>query len=154
MARLLPLSKGCQYAVRTTALLSLEPPGTVFARKALSQKTMVPAPFLSKILQTLTRAGILRSHRGSQRGYSLARPAREISLLDVVTAYDGPLGHDGCLLDDYKTCPGEKVCAVHHRRMAVQKKLTDSLSSVSVAEVAKTLFTRHGDGHFKLTGQL
>ncbi len=153
MARLLPLSKGCQYAVRTTALLSLEPPGTVFARKALSQKTMVPAPFLSKILQTLTRAGILRSHRGSQRGYSLARPAREISLLDVVTAYDGPLGHDGCLLDDYKTCPGEKVCAIHGKRMNIQELLTKNLSSVSVADLAKTLHKRHGAGPSRNRGE-
>jgi Rrf2 family protein len=143
MARLLPLSKGCQYAVRTAALLSLEPSGTVFARKALSQKTRVPAAFLSKILQTLTRAGILRSYRGSQRGYSLARPPREISLLEVLTAYDGALGHDGCLVDDYKLCPDGKVCAVHEHRMQVQKLLTDHLSATSVADMAKTLVGRH-----------
>jgi len=150
MARLLPLSKGCQYAIRTAAFLSLEPGGTVFPRREVSQRTKIPYAFISKILQALTKAGLLRSHRGSRRGYSLARPARQISLLDVVSAYDGPLGHEGCMLDDYKLCPGERVCAVHHRRMAVQKKLTDSLSSVTVAKVAKTLFSRHGDGKFKL----
>ncbi|MGH8003214.1 MAG: RrF2 family transcriptional regulator [Limisphaerales bacterium] len=146
MARLLPLSKGCQYAIRTTAFLSLEPAGTVFPRKEVSRRTQISSAFVSKILQALTKAGLLRSHRGSQRGYSLARPARQISLLDVVSAYDGSLGHEGCLLDDYKLCPGERVCAVHHRRMAVQKKLTKSLTSVNIADVAKTLFTRHGKG--------
>ncbi len=153
MARLLPLSKGCQYAIRTAAFLSLEPTGTVFPRREVSRRTKIPYAFVSKILQTLTKSGLLRSHRGSQRGYSLARPARQISLLDVVSAYDGPLGHEACLLDEYKLCPGERVCAVHHRRMAVQKKLSASLSSIRVAEVAKTLFTRHGDGYFKLTEQ-
>jgi len=150
MARLLPLSKGCQYAIRTAAFLSLEPLGTVFLRREVSRYTKIPYAFASKILQELRKVGLLRSHRGSQRGYSLARPARQISLLDVVSAYDGPLGHEGCLLDDYKLCPGERVCAIHHRRMAVQKKLTESLSSVSIAEVAKTLFTRLGGGKFKL----
>lgn len=154
MARLLPLSKGCQYAVRTAALLSLEPPGTVFARQALSQKTRVPAAFLSKILQTLTRAGILRSHRGSQRGYSLYRPPKEISLLDILTAYDGPLGHDGCLLDDYKLCPGEQVCAIHEYRMEVQKLLTDHLSSATVADLAKTLVKRHDNSRPKRKGSV
>lgn len=119
MARLLPISKGCQYAIRTAAFLSLERAGTVFSRKEVSQRTKIPSAFLSKILQVLTKGGLLRSHRGSRRGYSLARPARQITLLDIVTAYDGPLGHEGCLLDDYKLCPGERVCAVHHRRMEI-----------------------------------
>ncbi|MCI0405333.1 MAG: Rrf2 family transcriptional regulator [candidate division Zixibacteria bacterium] len=146
MARLLPLSKGCQYAIRTAAFLSLEPAGTVFPRREVSRRTAIPYAFVSKILQTLTRAGFLRSHRGSRRGYSLARPARQINLLDVVAAYDGPLGHEGCLLDEYKLCPGERVCAVHHRRMAVQKKLTETLSGTTIADVAKTLYRRHGKG--------
>lgn len=155
MARLLPLSKGCQYAIRTAALLSLEPAGTIFPRREVSWRTKISYPFVSKILQALTKAGLLRSHRGSQRGYSLARPSKTISLLDVVTAYDGPVGHEGCLLDDYfKLCPGERVCAVHHRRMAVQKKLVKTLSGTSITDAAKTLFNRYGDGQFKLTEQV
>jgi Rrf2 family protein len=150
MARLLPLSKGCQYAIRTAASLTLEPLGTVFPRREVSRRTQIPYAFVSKILQSLTRGGLLRSHRGAKRGYSLARAPKGISLLDVVTVYDGPLGHEGCLLDDYKLCPGEHVCRIHHRRMAVQKKMTESLSSVSVSEVARTLFTRRGNGNYKL----
>ncbi len=140
---MLPLSKGCQYAIRTAALLSLRPVGAVFARQEVSNQARVPSAFLSKILQTLTRAGILRSHRGSRRGYSLARPAKQISLLDIVTACDGLLGHEGCLLDDYKLCPGKRVCAIHNQRMNIQKQLTGNLASVSIAEVAKTLHKRH-----------
>ena len=152
MARLLPLSKGCQYAVRTAALLSCKPVGTVFARQAVSNQAKVPAGFLSKILQTLTRAGILHSYRGRERGYSLARPASRISLLDIVTAYDGPLGHEGCLLDDYRLCPGERVCAIHNQRMKIQKQLTQNLSSVNIADVAKTLQKRHGRSSFNFMG--
>jgi Rrf2 family protein len=144
MARLLPLSKGCQYAVRTAALLSLYPPGTVFSRQVLSGKVKVPAPFLSKILQTLTRAGLLRSHRGAQRGYSLARPPARISILDLVVSYDGPIGHDGCLLDDYKLCPeGYHVCAVHRHRRKIQNELVKALHKIKVTDVAKTLRKRH-----------
>lgn len=150
MARLLPLSKGCQYAVRTAAYLSLEPLGTVFPRQEISRRTKIPYAFVSKILQALTKAGLLRSHRGAQRGYSLARSAKKIGLLDVIAAYDGPLGHEGCLLDDYKLCPGERVCAVHHRRMAIQKKLTGDLADTSIVDVARTLFARHSRGKHKL----
>ena len=143
MARLMPLSQGCQYAIRTAALLSLKPAGTVFARSEVSKQTKVPSTFLSKILQTLTRAGLLRSHRGAQRGYSLSRSPAKITLLDIVQAYDGPLGHEGCLIDSYKLCPGETVCAIHEQRMQIQKQLTKELAAVNITDVAKVLHKRH-----------
>ncbi len=143
MARLMPLSQGCQYAIRTVALLSLKPAGTVFARSEVSRQTKVTSAFLSKILQTLTRAGLLRSHRGARRGYSLSRSPARISLLDVVEAYDGPLGHEGCLIDSYKLCPGDTVCAIHGQRMRIQKQLTRDLAAVKITEVAKVLHKRH-----------
>lgn len=143
MARLLPLSQGCQYAIRTAALLSLKPAGTVFGRHELSRQAKVPSAFLSKILQTLTRSGLLRSHRGAQRGYSLTRSPSRISLLDIVEAYDGPLGHEGCIIDSYKLCPGDVVCAFHNQRMRIQKGLTRELAAVKITEVAKVLRKRH-----------
>jgi Rrf2 family protein len=143
MARLLPLSRGCQYAVRTVALLSLQPAGTVFGRHEVSKQVKVTSAFLSKIFQTLTRSGLLRSHRGIKRGYSLSRSPARISLLDVVEAYDGPLGHEACLLDNYKLCPGQKVCAIHDQRMRIQRELTKELASVSITELAKILHKRH-----------
>ncbi len=146
MARLLPLSRGCQYAIRTVALLSLQPAGTVFGRREVSKQVKVTSAFLSKIFQTLTKAGLLRSHRGIQRGYSLARSPKRINLLDVVEAYDGPLGHEACLLDNYKLCPGETVCAIHNQRMRIQKQLTREMASVNITDVAKILHKRHRKG--------
>lgn len=140
---MLPLSVGCQYAIRTVALLSLEPAGTIFSRRELSRGTRVTSAFISKILQTLTKAGLLRSHRGVQRGYSLTRPPSRVSLLDIVEAYDGPLGHEACVIDSYKLCPGDVVCAFHNQRMRIQKQLTRELKAVKITEVARVLRKRH-----------
>lgn len=142
MTRLLPLSKGCQYALRAVAILSLVPQGRVISRRELSRQTGAPSAFLSKILQVLTRTGLLRSHRGFQRGYSLARSSRRITVSDVVEAYDGALSHDACVLDGRRLCPGERVCALHKRQMRLQKQLAAHLSAVDISDVGKTLVTR------------
>jgi DNA-binding transcriptional regulator YhcF (GntR family) len=63
------------------AQLSHKPEGTVFSRRGLSKQTRIRPLFLAKILQVLGRAGLLRSHRGLQRGYSINRLASEITLL-------------------------------------------------------------------------
>jgi Rrf2 family protein len=143
MSRLLPLSVGCQYAIRTVALLSLKPPGAVVSRRELSKGARVTSAFISKILQTLTRAGLLRSHRGAQRGYSLARRPERITLLDVVEAYDGPLGHEACIIDSYRLCAGDILCAFHNQRMRIQKELARELAALKIPEVAKVLKKRY-----------
>jgi len=144
MTRLLPLSRGCQYALRAVTVLSLEPLGTILSRQELSRRTGIPAAFLSKILQALTRAGFLHSHRGSQRGYSLARASKKIAVGDIVEAYDGALGHDACILDDHRLCPGGRVCAMHKQRMKVQKQLASCLCGVSISAGGKTLLKWRG----------
>ncbi len=106
MIKILPLSKGCQNALRVAVYFSTRPVGTIIRREEASRKTKISTVFLAKILQTLTRAGVLRSHLGAFRGYSLSRPANQISLFDVVQAYDGPVDEGVCVLDGGKHCPG------------------------------------------------
>jgi Rrf2 family protein len=57
---------------------------------ALAQQRRLPLPMVSKILKALTRSGLLNSQRGAQGGYSLARPATEISAADIISALEGP----------------------------------------------------------------
>lgn len=60
----------------------------------LARRRAIPVQFLEQLFATLRRAGILRSQRGVKGGYSLARPADEISVLELVELLDGPLGAD------------------------------------------------------------
>ena len=144
MTRLMPLSKGCQYALRAVAYLATRPAGTVCSNRDLSRQTQIPPTFLSKILQHLTQAGILTSHRGYVRGYSLSRPALRVSARDVVWAYDGPLGHESCLLDEHRVCAGGRVCPVHRLRMGAQKRLGRCLADICACELGKLFSKRTG----------
>ncbi|MCI0405339.1 MAG: Rrf2 family transcriptional regulator [candidate division Zixibacteria bacterium] len=147
MIKILPLSKGCQNALRVAVYFSTRPAGTIIPREEASRKTKIPSLFLAKILQTLTRAGVLRSHLGAERGYSLARPAEEMSLFDVVRAYDGPVDEGVCVLDGARHCPGDLTCALHEYWTQTRKDVVAKLASISVAEVALMLSRkRNGDG--------
>ncbi len=58
----------------------------------LARRRQIPVQFLEQLFATLRRAGVLRSQRGVKGGYSLARPAEEVTVLELVELLDGPLG--------------------------------------------------------------
>jgi Rrf2 family protein len=60
----------------------------------LARRREIPAQFLEQLFATLRRAGVLRSQRGVKGGYAFARPATEITVLEVVELLDGPVGQD------------------------------------------------------------
>lgn len=62
--------------------------------KELAERRGIPDQFLEQLFSTLRRSGLLTSHRGSKGGYTLARPADEISILEVVQALDGKVGQE------------------------------------------------------------
>ena len=60
----------------------------------LARRRDIPVQFLEQLFAVLRRAGVLRSQRGVKGGYSFARPATQISVLEIVELLDGPLGRD------------------------------------------------------------
>ena len=59
----------------------------------LARRREIPVQFLEQLFATLRRGGVLRSQRGVKGGYSFARPADEITVLELVELLDGPVGH-------------------------------------------------------------
>ncbi|MBK8295288.1 MAG: Rrf2 family transcriptional regulator [Solirubrobacterales bacterium] len=62
--------------------------------KELAERREIPDQFLEQLFSTLRRSGLLTSHRGSKGGYTLARPADQITVLEVVQALDGKVGQE------------------------------------------------------------
>lgn len=91
--RCMRVSAKADYAVRATAeLAAAEGMGPLKAERIATAQA-IPPKFLEAILLELKHAGIVRSHRGPDGGYALARPASEISVADVIRAVDGPLAY-------------------------------------------------------------
>lgn len=85
------LSRTVSYAVRATLQLAQSDPATPVPCSRLASQGEMPERFLLQILRILVTHGILRSTRGVDGGYSLTKPADQISLLEVIEAIDGPL---------------------------------------------------------------
>jgi Rrf2 family protein len=80
------------YAVRAAAeLAAVEADGVPVKGEQLARSQSIPQNFLENILTELRRAGIVRTRRGADGGYQLARPAAEITVADVLRAVEGPL---------------------------------------------------------------
>jgi Rrf2 family protein len=83
------LSQGVEWALHCCSVLAGVPPGRTLPSARLAELHEVPPAYLAKHLQALSAAGIVESVPGPKGGYRLARPAEEITVLDVVLAVDG-----------------------------------------------------------------
>jgi len=83
------LSEGVEWAVHACVLLALVPPGQVLPAAKLAEYHELPPAYLAKNLQALSGAGIAESVPGRRGGYRLARPAADITVLEVVQAIEG-----------------------------------------------------------------
>jgi Rrf2 family protein len=83
------LSDGVEWGVHVCVLLASLPDDAALPAAKLAEYHGVPAAYLAKHLQALAGAGVLRTVKGARGGYRLARPATEITVLDVVEAIDG-----------------------------------------------------------------
>src|SRR5512139_3726202 len=82
-------SRQCEYALQAVLFLALKTGGEMTSIKELTKRLGIPQHFLGKILQDLTRKGLLISLKGPTGGFGLAMPAKEITLYHIVEAVDG-----------------------------------------------------------------
>lgn len=133
---MLQLTMTGEYTVRAMLHLAAAPAGTIVQIYDIAQQGDIPENFLRKIVQLLTKSNLLRSHRGVGGGIELARPAEEITLLDVIEAAEGKLALNKCLIHE-GFCPRDAWCAVHLVWGEVQESMQNILRSKSIAELAR-----------------
>jgi Rrf2 family protein len=89
---MLSITTKSPYALSALVELHLHGDGAPVPIAELARRRDIPVQFLEQLFATLRRAGVLRSQRGVKGGYSLARPASEVTVLEVVELLDGPVG--------------------------------------------------------------
>lgn len=105
-------SKTAKYAVLALAEVALCSPEQPVSTKRIAASSSVPYPLLAKIVGQLRRADLVRAARGKHGGILLARPAKDITVQDVVLALDGPEVLNDCPLF-LAPCSCEKECSLH-----------------------------------------
>ena len=89
MSEIVKLSQGVEWALHCCSLLAVVPPTQAMPASKLAEFHEVPGAYLAKQLQALSAAGLVETVPGPRGGYRLARPAEDITVLDVVLAVDG-----------------------------------------------------------------
>lgn len=100
------------YAIRAILFLAQKESDARVATSEIATAYAIPPSFLTKIISQLSIAGIIHTSRGARGGVSLARPASQISVLDVLEAIDGPITLNQCV-NDPSICCNSKECLIH-----------------------------------------
>jgi Rrf2 family protein len=130
------LTHSADRGVRAMTHVAALGPGRRVNAVQLADATGTSRAFLGKIMQRLVAARLVVSHRGRDGGFELARPARDISLLDVVTALEGRLCLNQCLPGG-TGCDRSPWCAVHLVWAEAQAALARVLASASIENLAQ-----------------
>lgn len=133
MSNILSISEDVSLALHTMTLLAGDPARRVSNTEA-AQALGASEHTLAKVLQRLTKVGLLESCRGPHGGFLLAKPTDEITLLAIYEAVEGPLGPASCPLGN-PICRGEE-CVFGGLVESVQRQFTDYLARTSLAQLA------------------
>lgn len=132
---MLKLSKKVEYgliAIRHIAMVSNQ----ITTVKDISERYSVPGDVLAKVMQKLTKGKLIMSHQGAMGGYSLSRRAEEISVMDVITAIEGPqVGIAQCFSEEPENCSIFHNCTIKSPLGKIQNNLEHVFASMKVSEI-------------------
>lgn len=134
---MLKLTKKADYGLIAVRHLAANADLGACSAKDLAEMYGLPQEALAKLLQKLTKAGLLQSQQGTNGGYTLARDPRSISALDVIKALEGPLFMTSCTTAK-GSCEQTSRCTVREPLRKVSKSIEDVLGRLTIAEMTES----------------
>ncbi len=131
---MLKLTKKADYGLIALKYLAEHPEKLAVSAKDVADAYKIPAQLLAKILQQLTKSGLLKSHAGMNGGYALARDARSISTFEVILAIDGPFFITSCTKGS-KDCDISSNCSIKEPLARVNETIAGVLKSISINDL-------------------
>jgi Rrf2 family protein len=128
------ITRQADYSLRAMMYLAKLEPNQRAATRQIASEKQIPPSFLAKIISQLSIAGFIHTSRGARGGVMLARPAEEISVLDVVEAIDGPISVNECTISS-AGCPFSGNCPLHDLWCGVQLEMITKLKSTNFAQL-------------------
>lgn len=130
------LSKACVYGLRSSLFLASREEDGYISIREMSEKLDISFHFLTKILQQLTSAGLMESHKGPKGGVRLTKSGSEVSLFEIVAAIDGIELFTECALG-LPGCGVKKPCPLHDKWADTRDGIRVMLESTNLVELAK-----------------
>lgn len=130
---MLRLSKKADYGLMAMKHLALR--NSSSSAREIAEQYDIPVELMAKVLQRLTRKGLLASQQGTRGGYALAKPATAITIADVIQAIDGPVTMTACSETDEK-CGQYSKCNVRDPLWRIKERILAALSTCTISEMA------------------
>jgi Rrf2 family protein len=132
-------SKTCEYAIRAMIFIALSSKnGRRVGIKEITKAIDAPEYFIAKILQDLSRKGLVQSLKGPTGGFYLEERKSRCSLADIVKAVDGDKLFYGCGLG-LKNCSETRPCPIHNEFKIVRENIYNMLEDAKIGEFSKQL---------------
>ena len=123
------ITRETDHATKCVLFLSRSP-NQLIPVNEIAKKNDIPRSFLAKILQKLTKAGIVTSQQGNQGGFQLLRSPQEISLYDIFVTIQGEPHVNGCVVD-HKFCNRVNFCSVHPVWVTIREEIVNKLKGIN-----------------------
>lgn len=129
------ITRDTDYAIRALSYIARQK-GKIVSVKELVKHLKIPRPFLRKILQILTKKGMLESYRGKNGGFVLARAPRKILIIDLIKVFQGPIRFNEHIFRK-SICHHIKTCALKKKLDAIEKRIISDLTLINIASLLK-----------------
>lgn len=147
------ISRKIEYGTRAMLFLASLPDGMTTSFREIGRQMAIPQQFLAKILKTLVRAKLVRSTRGAHGGYSLARPASQITFLEVIEAVEGAVEVNVCTGADHDGCAFIDSCSMQGLWQLGQERMRDVYRGVKLDKLAMRSLTHRSPVVASLQGR-
>lgn len=138
---MLTINRETDYAARIILHLALQEPDSRVTAQQIAEQRLIPRALVRRVVTRLSAAGLISTLRGANGGIALARPPDQISLLEVVEVFEGPLALNICTVEP-NVCPLMLICTVHLAWVHARDVLRVELGRVTFADLAR----EGGDG--------
>jgi len=128
------ITRQADYAVRAVLYLARMEPNQRAATSQVAQEQHIPPSFLAKIISQLSIAGLLHTSRGARGGVTLAREPKDVTLLEVIEAIDGPIMLNECVAEN-SICTFDEECPLRPVWCEAQEELVSRLKNTNFQQL-------------------
>lgn len=134
------ISRTSQYAIQSLIYIATQPPGEPILSREAAERLQVPAAYLAKIMQVLSRGGLVTSFRGRLGGFCLREDPEKIDLMRVLQITEGPDFTKDCVLG-LKVCSEETACPMHQKWKPIKEEIIEMLKQQTLATLSDAVKT-------------
>ena len=130
------LSRESEYGLAGLIYLARQRPPAVVTVRAIADAQALPRMFLAKTFRKLAQHGVLRSHRGRQRGYELAKAPQEISVREILEGIEGMDLFERCVFWS-NACTPDQPCLLHQTWKMIRPQIMDLMARITLADLVR-----------------